>query len=61
MGTLTFEILEIDVIGAEGVVVRGKWKLQKSDGNPSGLFTLLFKQFDGAWKIVSDHTSVADK
>ena len=62
MGTLKFEIERPEAVGPEAVIVRGKWELQMSDGkNPHGLFTLLFKHIDGEWKIVSDHTSVAEK
>ena len=62
MGTLKFEIERPEAVGPEAVIVRGKWALTKSDGStPHGLFTLLFRRIDGEWRIVSDHTSAAEK
>lgn len=62
MGKLKFDILDLDVVSGDAVIVRGKWALTTSDGkNPHGLFTLLFRDIDGNWVIVSDHTSVAEK
>ncbi len=62
MGTLTFTVLDVDVVGSDATIVRGRWGLVKPDGStPHGLFTLLFRHIDGEWKIVSDHTSAAEK
>lgn len=62
MGNLKFDILDVDVVSGDAAVVRGRWALTKSNGStPHGLFTLLFRRIDGEWKIVSDHTSAAEK
>jgi beta-aspartyl-peptidase (threonine type) len=62
MGKLKFDILGVDVLSGNAAVARGKWALTLSDGStPHGLFTLLFRLIDGEWKIVSDHTSAAEK
>ncbi len=62
MGTLTFTVLDVDVVSSDAAIVRGRWALVKPDGSkPHGLFTLLFRRIDGDWKIVSDHTSVAER
>jgi ketosteroid isomerase-like protein len=62
MGKLNFSELDIQVIGPEGALVRGRWTLVQSDGKePGGLFTLIFRKFKegpyGGWKIIHDHTS----
>ena len=60
MGTLQFDEVQIEVLSSETVMVRGRWKLALSDGNPEGLFTLIMRQFADGWKIVYDHTSLAE-
>ncbi len=58
MGTLDFEILEVQVFSREAAVVYGKWHLKMPDGKePRGLFTLVMRKFGDGWKIVHDHTS----
>ena len=57
MGQLTFDILEIYPLSADYWFVIGKWSLERSAGNVAGHFTLLFRQMDGEWVIVSDHSS----
>jgi beta-aspartyl-peptidase (threonine type) len=61
MGTLAFSALRIEMLGADSAFVRGAWQLTMSDGKkPRGLFTLVFRKFPDGWKIVHDHTSVAE-
>ena len=61
MGKLEFSNLRIEVLGQQGAFVRGTWKLTTSQGKtPHGLFTLIFRKFPDGWKIVHDHTSVAE-
>src|SRR5262249_11998134 len=62
MGKTTFSELEIEIVGPQAAVVRGRWKLVQSDGKElGGLFTLIFRKFKegsfGGWKIIHDHTS----
>lgn len=57
MGTLSFTDLEIKVLSDEYAQVFGRWKLERENDEPGGLFTLLFQKIDGKWLIVSDHTS----
>lgn len=59
-GTLTFETIETVMLGDDAAVVHGAWALQRESDRPSGLFTLIFQQIDGDWKIVSDTTTSAD-
>lgn len=57
MGTLRFEIISIRSIDPEACLVTGKFFLTRKQDNPHGIFTLLFRKIDGAWVIISDHTS----
>jgi ketosteroid isomerase-like protein len=58
MGTLKFDILEIDVTAATTGWVLGKWHLTRpSVGDVGGYFTLVLKKIKGRWLIVRDHTS----
>lgn len=56
MGILTFTILESTQLSESSIYVIGKWELKKE--KPSGgHFTLLWKNINGKWVIVADHTS----
>ncbi len=58
MGKLTFSELDIQLLGPGSAVVRGRWRLELSDGKErGGLYTLIFRRFKDGWKIVHDHTS----
>lgn len=57
MGTLTFNILEIKKLSNTYYYVTGKWLLSRTIGDLFGHFTLLFKNINGKWKIISDHSS----
>ena len=61
MGKLEFSELRIEMLGADAAFVRGSWHLTMPDGKtPHGLFTLVFRKFSDDWRIVHDHTSVAE-
>lgn len=57
MGTLDFTDLEVDQISPDAAIVHGRWQLQRASDAPHGLFTLVFRKFDGRWFIVSDTTT----
>lgn len=57
MGTLKFTLLHIRRLSPEYYHVTGKWELQRKDDNPNGYFTLLFRNINGKWRIISDHSS----
>jgi beta-aspartyl-peptidase (threonine type) len=59
MGKLTFSELDIQVLGPDSALVRGRWQLVRSKDKPGGLFTLIFKRFPEGWRIIHDHTSGA--
>jgi beta-aspartyl-peptidase (threonine type) len=61
MGTLRFDAIEVLVMGHDAAAARGAYRLRMKDGSePNGLFTLLLRRLDGAWRIVHDHTSSAE-
>jgi ketosteroid isomerase-like protein len=57
MGKLKFNILKVQSLAPDCYFVLGKFMLQRSIGNLSGHFTLLFKKIDQQWVIVVDHSS----
>ncbi|HJT76977.1 MAG TPA: nuclear transport factor 2 family protein [Gemmataceae bacterium] len=57
MGRLTFDQIQIDVLGPDAALVRGRWELVRKDDRPGGLFTLVFRKFPEGWRIIHDHTS----
>jgi beta-aspartyl-peptidase (threonine type) len=60
MGKLTFSDLEVQMLGTDAAMVRGRWKLELKPDNPNGLFTLIVKKLPDGWKIVHDHTSASE-
>jgi hypothetical protein len=57
MGTLNFELINLEPLGNDHYLVTGKWKLVRASDEPHGLFTLLWKRFGDEWKIIYDHSS----
>jgi ketosteroid isomerase-like protein len=60
MGKLSFSELEVEPINSTTALVRGLYTLRRGE-TATGRFTLVFRKFDNGWKIVSDHTSAAEK
>lgn len=61
MGRLGFPALEVTPLGREAALVRGEWCLQRGKETLGGLFTLILRRIDGAWKIIHDHTAAFEK
>ena len=62
MGHLGFSEVETVLFGPDGGFVRGRWQLDFRDGRTvGGLFTLAMQRTPEGWRIVHDHTSLADK
>jgi uncharacterized protein (TIGR02246 family) len=59
MGELTFEVLEIQSLGADGAIVLGRWRLEDTPEAGAGVFTLALRRTPAGWRIVHDHTSLA--
>lgn len=61
MGTLVFEVVRIDAIGADGAVVLGNWTLTESPADGRGVFSVVLERRSEGWRIVHDHTSSASE
>jgi len=60
MGRLRFDEIDVQPLGPDAALARGRWHLVMKDGSePNGLFTLILRRFSDGWKIVHDHTSAA--
>lgn len=57
MGHLTFSGLEIHVLCPDSAYVIGKYRLDRANDTPQGVFTLIFKKVPEGWRIVNDHTT----
>jgi beta-aspartyl-peptidase (threonine type) len=57
MGKLAFSELDIEMLGPDSALVRGRWQLVTSAETLGGLFTLIVKKLPDGWRIVHDHTS----
>ena len=57
MGELKFEILSKEPLGDGHYLVIGKWRLQREKDAPEGHFSLVWKNINGKWVIIADHSS----
>lgn len=57
MGTLKFDILNLNQRSKKVVTVLGKFTLERKNDQPTGYFLLVFQKIKGKWLIVADHTS----
>ena len=57
MGHLTFELLSVQHLGADGAIVLGKWALTGGSNAAGGVFSVAFERTSAGWRIVHDHTS----
>jgi hypothetical protein len=57
MGKLSFDIIVMKKLSPEYFYVVGKWMLKRSTGDLSGHYNLLFKNINGSWMIIADHSS----
>ena len=56
-GILSFKINAISKITDEAYYVMGEYHLKRTVGNATGIFMIIFKRIDGAWKIIADTSS----
>jgi uncharacterized protein (TIGR02246 family) len=59
MGTLAFDVLAVQGVGADGAIVLGRWRLEGTAQAGGGVFSVVLERRDGAWRIVHDHTSTS--
>lgn len=58
MGRLSFSDLEVHALQPDAAWVLGRWSLDRGGEIVGGVFTLVFRELGGEWRIVHDHTSV---
>ncbi|MEM9706359.1 MAG: nuclear transport factor 2 family protein [Pseudomonadota bacterium] len=56
LGVLSFRDLEVEMVTNDVAVVVGRYNLDDGGARDNGVFTLVMRRFDGAWRIVHDHT-----
>ena len=56
-GILSFKINDISKITDDAYYVMGEYHLKRTVGNATGIFMIIFKRIDGAWKIIADTSS----
>jgi len=57
MGKLQFEVLSMVQLSPKVIQLQGSFNLTREIEDSSGFFTLTWLQKDGAWLVLSDHTS----
>jgi hypothetical protein len=58
MGELSFSEIDVEYLGDEHALVRGKWRLILRGGVwVGGWFTLIMIDSGSGWQIIHDHTS----
>ncbi len=61
MGELSFEIIKLDQLSNDSYIMIGSWKLDRYisevHNEIGGKFSLLWRQINGNWVVVVDHTS----
>lgn len=57
MGTLAFDILDVQALGADGAIVLGRWSLTNTPVAGGGVFSVALERTAAGWVVVHDHTS----
>lgn len=57
MGKLQFTNLSMEITGDSSAYVIGKWELFRSTDTLAGHYSLLWKNLNGRWLIIADHSS----
>jgi uncharacterized protein (TIGR02246 family) len=59
MGTLKFEVLSVQALGADGAIVLGTWVLTGSPADGRGVFSVALERRPEGWRVIHDHTSLS--
>ncbi|MHC1704043.1 MAG: hypothetical protein AB9846_09070 [Tenuifilaceae bacterium] len=57
MGKLKFNHISFEPLNNKQMFVVGKWALEREKDTLSGYYSLLWKNIDGQWKVIFDHTN----
>jgi len=61
MGVTTFSDLNVNVLSRDIAMAVGRWHQKGANEEGEGVFTLVLRRTPAGWRIVHDHTSVAEK
>jgi len=56
-GKLDFEYIHIEALDIHTIHLLGKWKLTRTKDTLMGYYNLIWKNKNGKWKIIFDHSS----
>ncbi|RMF64614.1 MAG: DUF4440 domain-containing protein [Calditrichaeota bacterium] len=57
MGHLSFSDVTVTLLSQDAGFVFGRWRLERAQDSPNGVFTLILRKTENGWRIVHDHTS----
>ena len=57
MGKLKFTHISFEPLNGTQMFVVGKWTLEREKDTLRGYYSLLWKKFNGQWKVIFDHSS----
>lgn len=57
LGRLGFERLDVELVTDDVAVVTGRFNLERQGEASSGMFSLVMRRDNGAWRVVHDHTN----
>ena len=58
LGHLGFEKIEVTMVTDDVSVVTGRFNHAKDGQTSTGVFSLVMRRDNGAWRIVHDHTNI---
>lgn len=61
MGKLSFELLDVRGVGADGAIVLGRWALTETPESGAGIFSVVLERQGAQWRIIHDHTSASSE
>jgi hypothetical protein len=57
MGKLKFTHISFEPLNEAQMFVVGRWSLEREKDTLKGYYSLLWRKFDGKWKVIFDHSS----
>jgi ketosteroid isomerase-like protein len=57
MGKLKFTHISFEPLNNTQMFVVGKWSLEREKDTLRGYYSILWRKFDGQWKVIFDHSS----
>ena len=57
MGTISFSELDVAVLAPDAAFAFARWRFEYEGKTSAGIFTLIFRDLNGRWVIVHDHST----